>query len=103
MLGRITEGVGAGSRDAAPRRPWLLLVAALLLTVLSAVLWAKWSESRARADRLQAELRDVYHEAESLRTQATRAQERVQQLEQRLRTLSAPAAEPPKPRSTRPR
>ena len=76
---------------AAPRRrhPWTLIAAALLLAVLSTVLWAKWRDSRARAERLQVELQQVYAEAETLRTQATRAQQRVAQLERELRVLSA--------------
>ena len=71
-----------------PRRPWLLIAAALLLAVLSVVLWAKWRETRVRAEQLQAELKQVYTEAESLRTQATRAQQRIGQLEQELRALT---------------
>ena len=78
-------------RMAATRRrhPWTLIAAALLLAVLSTVLWAKWRDSRARADRLQVELQQVYAEAETLRTQATRAQQRVAQLERELRARSA--------------
>jgi type VI protein secretion system component VasK len=72
-----------------PRRPWLLIAAALLLAVLSVVLWAKWRDTRARAEQLQAELKQVYMEAESLRTQAARAQQRMIQLERELRALSA--------------
>ncbi len=68
-----------------PRRPWLLIVASLLLAVLSAVLWAKWEESRVRAERLQAEIKQVYAETEALRTQAARAQQRATQLERQLR------------------
>src|SRR5438477_10636593 len=70
------------------RRPWLLIAAALLLAVLSAILWAKWRDSRTRADQLQAELKQVYAEAEELRTQATRAQQRIAQLESQHRALS---------------
>jgi len=72
-----------------PRRPWFLVAAALSLALLSAWLWAKWTDSRTRADRLQAELRQVYAEAETLRTQAMRAQRRIDELERRLRTPSA--------------
>src|SRR4030095_5569455 len=64
-----------------PRRPWALMVAALLLVVLVAVLWAKWSESRGDVERLRAELKTVYAEAESLRTQAAQVQQRVALLE----------------------
>ena len=78
-----------------PRRPWLLIVATLLLTVLSAVLWVKWEESRVHAELLQAEIKQAYAETEALRTQAARAQQRVTQLERQLREappVQAPAA-----------
>lgn len=70
-------------------RPWLLIAAALLLAVLSATLLTKWRESRTRADELQAELKQVYAEAESLRTRATQAEQRIAELERDVRTLSA--------------
>lgn len=70
-----------------PRRPWTLIVAALLLVVLVAVLWAKWSESRADVERLRAELKTVYAEAESLRTQAAQAQQRVALLEKQVQSI----------------
>jgi sensor c-di-GMP phosphodiesterase-like protein len=75
------EGVADAGK---PRRPWLLIGACLLLVTLSVVLWAKWSESRTEVQRLRQELKEVYTEAEGLRTQATRAQERVTVLEQQL-------------------
>jgi septal ring factor EnvC (AmiA/AmiB activator) len=88
-------------RLARPRRPWLLIVAALLLAVLSTVLWAKWAGSRGRAEQLQAELKQVYAEAEALRTQAARAQQRIAQLEQQMRALERArpggAAKEPRP------
>jgi sensor c-di-GMP phosphodiesterase-like protein len=94
-----------GLMSSRPRRPWLLIVAALLLAVLSAVLWAKWEESRVQAERLQAEIKQVYAETEALRTQATRAQQRVMQLERQLREappVQAPAAVV-RPKNPRPR
>jgi len=78
-----------GSWSSRSRRPWLLIVAALLLAVLSTVLWAKWEESRVRAERLQAEIKQVYSEAEGLRTEAARLQQRVVQLERQLRDTLA--------------
>jgi F0F1-type ATP synthase membrane subunit b/b' len=75
-----------------PGRPWLLIAAALLLAVLSTILWSKWRESRTRADELQAELKQVYAEAESLRTRAAQAEQRIAELERDVRTLSAQQA-----------
>jgi septal ring factor EnvC (AmiA/AmiB activator) len=88
-----------------PRRPWLLIAAALVLALLSAILWAKWTDSRARAEQLQNELKQVYAEAESLRTRAAQAEQqaemlrtraaqmerRIAQLERELRVLSTGA------------
>jgi cell division protein FtsB len=81
-----------------PRRPWLLIAAALLLAVLSTLLWVRWRDARTRVDQLQVELRQVYAEAETLRTQAARAQQRIAQLERELRAAptSRPAPSPPK-------
>ena len=82
-----------------PPRPWLLIAAALLLAILSTVLWVKWRESRTRADQLQRELKQVYAEAETLRTQATRAQQRIAQLEREGRAMSpGEGGARPKPR-----
>ncbi|HYU14823.1 MAG TPA: hypothetical protein VEL05_02075 [Candidatus Acidoferrum sp.] len=85
------------------RRPWLLIAAALLLAVLSAILWAKWRDSRTRAEQLQAELKQVYVEAESLRTQAARAEQRIAQLERDLRALSAQTGAKDAKPATKPR
>jgi len=76
-----------------PRRPWLLVVASLMLVVLVAVVWGKWSESRNEADQLRTELKQVYREAETLRTQAVQAEQRVGVLEQQVRSLRAERTE----------
>jgi hypothetical protein len=68
-----------------PRRPWLLISSCLLLVVLSVTLWGKWIENRDRADRLSAELKKVYVEAEKLRTEGAAAKQRIAQLERQLR------------------
>ena len=68
-----------------PRRPWLLIASCLLLVVLSVTLWGKWIENRDRADRLSAELKKVYVEAEKLRTEGAAAKQRIAQLERQLR------------------
>jgi type VI protein secretion system component VasK len=76
-------------RRVRPRRPWLLIAAALALALLSVVLWAKWRAMRERAVRLEAEIKQVYEETERLRTEAALARQRIGQLEQQLRALTA--------------
>jgi type VI protein secretion system component VasK len=73
------------SRRIRPRRPWMLIASCLLLVVLTVTLWGKWVESRDRADRLAAELKKVYVEAEKLRTEGAAAKQRITQLERQLR------------------
>lgn len=72
-----------------PRRPWALIAACMVLVVLAAVLWTKWSGSRRDAARLEKELTRVYKEAEDLRLQATLAHERMVKLEREVRALQA--------------
>src|SRR5262245_39500834 len=84
------------------RGRWLVLASALLLAVMSTVLWAKWMDSRTRADQLQAEIKQVYAEAEGLRSQVQRAQQRIIQLERELRASSSRdggTREPGRPKS----
>jgi len=76
-----------------PRRPWLLMLASLMLVVLVAVVWGKWSESRTEADQLRAEVKQVYREAETLRTQAVQAEQRLALLDQQVRALRAERTE----------
>ena len=73
------------ARRIKPRRPWMLIASCLLLVGLSVTLWGKWVENRERADRLAAELKKVYVEAEKLRTEAAVAKQRITQLERQLR------------------
>jgi type VI protein secretion system component VasK len=85
-------------RDDRPRRrPWALIAACLVLVVLTAVLWVKWSGTRREAAKLQKELTRVYKEAEDVRLQAALAQERIGKLERELRALHADRAAPAKP------
>jgi len=79
------------ARRVRPRRPWMLIAACLLLVGLTVTLWGKWVESRDRADRLAAELKKVYTEAEKLRSEATAAKQRITQLERQLRRAPRPA------------
>ena len=83
--------------DRPPRRPWALIAACLVLVVLTAVLWVKWSGTRREAAKLQKELTRVYKEAEDVRLQAALAQERIGKLERELRALHADRAAPAKP------
>ncbi len=84
------------SRRIRPKRPWMLIASCLLLVVLAVTLWAKWVERRDRADRLAAELKKVYVEAEKLRTEGAAAKQRITQLERQLRGRGrAPAAPTP--------
>ena len=87
--GRSHDGEqDAGARrDERLRRPWMLIAACLVLVVLSAVLWGKWSGTRRDTAKLQRELTRVYKEAEDLRLQATLAQERIGKLEREIRVL----------------
>jgi cytochrome c-type biogenesis protein CcmH/NrfG len=76
------------ARRPRPRRPWTLVAAALLLALLSIILWGNWRTARSERDRLDAELKKVYAEAEALRMEAALAKQRINQLEQQLRALS---------------
>jgi hypothetical protein len=76
------------ARRPRPRRPWTLVAAALLLALLSIILWGNWRTARNERDRLDAELKKVYAEAESLRMEAALAKQRINQLEAQLRALT---------------
>jgi len=79
-----------------PRRPWALIAACMVLVLLSAVLWVKWSGARRDAAKLQNEMTRVYKEAEDLRLQEALAQERIGKLERELGALRAERAAAPK-------
>src|SRR5271167_4465564 len=83
------QDAGSLRDDWPPRRPWVLIAACLVLVLLTAVLWVKWSDTRREAARLQKEMTRVYKEAEDLRLQAALAQERIGKLERDLRALHA--------------
>ena len=88
----LSAAAPRSARRFRPRRPWMLIAACLLLLGLTVTLWGKWVESRDRADRLAAELKKVYVEAEKLRTEAALAKQRVVQLERQLRRAPRSAA-----------
>lgn len=72
-----------------PRRPWLLILLSPLLAILA--LWAgfEWRNGLEREDRLRAELKQVYLEAETLRLQAAQAQQKGTLLERQVTALGA--------------
>ena len=80
---------GTALEERPPRRPWALVAACLILVVLTAVLWVKWSGARREAAKLQKELTKVYKEAEDLRLQEALGQERIAKLEREVRALLA--------------
>jgi hypothetical protein len=69
--------------------PWAIGGALALLLLLVAMLGVQLVRAEHQVERLRAELRDVYSEAESLRTEAVRAQQRAGLLEQQLGQLRA--------------
>lgn len=82
-----------------PRRPWLLVVASLLLAGLTAWTGFQWRQGAHREVRLRAELKQVYLEAEQLRAQAVQSQQRafllqkqIEQLESQLQAARPQAA-----------
>ncbi len=75
--------------DLRPRRPWLLIVASILLAGLAAWTGVQWRQAREQDGKLRAELRQVYLEAEQLRALASQSQQRVSLLEKQVMALSA--------------
>lgn len=63
--------------DGAPARPWALIVASVLLAVLAAWTGIQYKRGADREVQLRAELKQVYLEAESLRSVATQWRERA--------------------------
>ena len=94
MSAEITSGSdeelleGEEDEAPAPRRPWLLLILSPLLALLA--LWAgiQWRSGLEREDRLRAELKQVYVEAETLRLRGAQAQQKVTILERQVTELA---------------
>ncbi|MBI2155105.1 MAG: hypothetical protein HYV92_08780 [Candidatus Rokubacteria bacterium] len=75
--------------EAKPRRPWLLIIASLLLAVLAAWTSYQWRQARDQEIKLRSEVKQVYLEAEQLRALASQSQQRVSLLEKQVMALSA--------------
>lgn len=74
--------------DRLPGRPWLLITASLLLAALAAWAGVQYRSGAEREQRLRAELKQVYLEAERLRSVAIQWQERARLLEQQASALT---------------
>lgn len=72
-----------------PRRPWLLIIASLLLAGLATWTGFQWKKGADQEMKLKAEVKQVYLEAEQLRAQAAQSQQRVSLLEKQVMALSA--------------
>jgi len=59
------------------------------LAALAGVASVQWKRAVDREERLQAEMRVVYREAESLRTRAAQAEQRMKLLDQQLAQLTS--------------
>jgi uncharacterized protein HemX len=74
---------------APPRRPWLLIVASLLLAAIAVWTGFQWKQGKDQEVKLRAEVKQVYLEAEQLRALASQSQQRVSLLEKQVMALSA--------------
>ena len=83
---RIREDIGAA---VTPPRPWLLIIASLLLAGLATWTGFQWKKGADQEGKLRTELKQVYLEAEQLRVQAVQSQQRVSLLERQVMALSA--------------
>lgn len=72
-----------------PRRPWVLIVLCALLAILAAWTGTQWKLGVDREDKLRAEIRQVYKEAEGLRTQTAQAQQRIAVLDGQVASLTS--------------
>lgn len=72
-----------------PRRPWLLIIASLLLAGLATWSGFQWKKGADQEMKLKAEVKQAYVEGEQLRGQAAQAQQRVSLLEKQVMALSA--------------
>ena len=84
--GRIRQDIDA---RVTPPRPWLLIIASILLAGLATWTGFQWKKGADQEVKLRGELKQVYLEAEQLRLQAVQAQQRVSLLEKQVMALSA--------------
>lgn len=80
----------APSRHAerAPGRPWLLIIASLLLAALALWSGVQYRRSAERAQQLRAEIKQVYAEAEKLRSAAAQWRDRATALKEQNAALT---------------
>src|SRR2546425_12332914 len=75
---------------AAARRPWLLVVAALVMaSLLAYVLFGAYIPTRQRMAGLEAEIKEVYQKEAQLQTQLARSLQKNTLLQQQLTALAA--------------
>ena len=84
----VERGLPDRDADPMPGRPWLLIAASLLLAVLATWTGVQYKRSLEREQQLRAELKQVYLEAETLRSVATQWQERAMLLKQHAAALT---------------
>jgi uncharacterized protein HemX len=72
----------------APGRPWLLIIASLLLAGLALWTGVQYRRSAEREQRLRAEIKQVYLEAETLRSAVAQLRERATLLKQQADALT---------------
>ncbi|HLC42976.1 MAG TPA: hypothetical protein VJO34_15295 [Methylomirabilota bacterium] len=75
--------------DEQPRKPWLLIVLALILAALAGLASVQWKRAVDREEKLTAEMQVVYRDAESLRTKAAQAEQRIRVVEQQVAALTS--------------
>jgi septal ring factor EnvC (AmiA/AmiB activator) len=72
------------------RRPWLLIIAALVMALLLAyVLLGAYLPAKQRMTGLEAEIKQVYQKEVELQTQLAQSLQRIAFLEQRITALTA--------------
>lgn len=90
MVNEPEEEFEEGEVEEAPRRrPWALIIVCVVLAIVAAWTGTQWKLGVDREDKLRAELKKVYQEAEGLRTQTAQAQQKIAALEGQVASLAA--------------